>query len=216
MGKNVRILFLEDLETDAMLVELELRRAEFSFELKRICTKEDFVKECPSFKPDVILSDFSMPNFTGLDALRARRENNFEHIPFILVTGTQTDEVAMECVREGADDYLHKATLSLSRLPLAIENAIQKKATEAMLKQKMAELESYAKEFENFVITASKDLKESLNKIIVFGHRLKEDCGKGLGQKGLEYLERLQKTATRMEQWLDGLLKLFKNHKKIP
>lgn len=218
-NKPLRILHFEDLETDAILLDLELKRAGVEYTSKRVWTEEDLRKELKDLSYDILLADFNVPPINALDALRIRKELGRENLPFILVTGTQTDEVATQCLKEGADDYIHKTSASLARLPTAISNVIKKKETEGVkvklegqLKDKVGELESYSKEFERFVETGSKDLQESIKKIVVFGHNLKKECGKALGEKGEEYLDKLQAAATRMDQWLNGLLQLFKKH----
>ena len=128
--KEVRILMVEDLETDAFLVELELRRLEMPYVAKRVWTGEDFLKELKDFAPDIILSDFNLPQMNALDVLQLRNENNYAHIPCILVTGTQTDEVAVDCLKKGAMDYIHKTSTSLARLPQAILNALKMREME--------------------------------------------------------------------------------------
>ncbi|OHB70001.1 MAG: hypothetical protein A2W23_08375 [Planctomycetes bacterium RBG_16_43_13] len=123
MDKELRILILEDVETDAELVERELRRGKIPFTSKRVWTKEAFLKEIDAFTPNIILADFNLPQFNALDALKLLQGLKAD-IPFILVTGSQSEEVAAECIKEGADDYLLKQ--SLKRLPTAITNALKK------------------------------------------------------------------------------------------
>ena len=123
MDKELRILILEDVETDAELVERELRRGKIPFTSKRVWTKEAFLKEIDAFTPNIILADFNLPQFNALDALKLLQGLKAD-IPFILVTGSQPEEVAAECIKEGADDYLLKQ--SLKRLPTAITNVLKK------------------------------------------------------------------------------------------
>ena len=124
ISKKLNILILEDIPIDAELVRCELERANVSFNFKRVATRSKFVKELNEFLPDVILADFSLPQFTGLDALRHVRANGLD-TPYILVTGAQKEEVAVQCLKEGADDYILKS--SLRRLPGALENVLEKK-----------------------------------------------------------------------------------------
>src|SRR5262249_26341780 len=117
------ILILEDSESDTELVEHELRRAGIEFVATRVVTRDALLDQVINGKPDIILSDFSLPQFTGLEALRLVKSNRCE-TPFILVTGSQTEEVAVECMREGAADYILKSTLA--RLPSAVLNALRR------------------------------------------------------------------------------------------
>ncbi|MEO6035891.1 MAG: PAS domain S-box protein, partial [Verrucomicrobiota bacterium] len=125
--KRLRILLLEDVATDAELIERELKAAEIPLSLHCVHTREDFLKSLEDFSPDAILSDFAMPQFTAIDALQLLHEQPRE-LPFILVTGSQSEEVAVECMKLGADDYILKATLK--RLPSALLNAVKKHENE--------------------------------------------------------------------------------------
>ena len=127
MKKELDILIIEDVIQDAEFIEAELREAGLRFRTRRISTREAFLAELQGPSPDIILSDFSLPSFDALAALQLLRKHHLD-IPFILVTGTRSEEVAVECIHEGADDYILKA--SLKRLPTSIKNALQKKAME--------------------------------------------------------------------------------------
>lgn len=127
MKKELDILIIEDVIRDAEFIEAELREAGLRFRTRRISTREAFLSELEGPEPDIILSDFSLPTFDALAALQLLRKHHLD-IPFILVTGTRSEEVAVECIHEGADDYILKA--SLKRLPTSIKNALQKKAME--------------------------------------------------------------------------------------
>src|SRR5258707_7176510 len=126
-NKPLRFLILEDVPTDAELIEQEFRKAGISFTSRRVDTEEAFLRELHDFRPDIILADYTLPQFGALEALRLLKELQFD-IPFILVTGTQSEEVAVECMKEGADDYILKS--SLKRLPTAVLNAFEKIAIE--------------------------------------------------------------------------------------
>jgi PAS domain S-box-containing protein len=127
MKKPLEILIIEDVEQDAQSIEAELRAAEVDFSSRRVQSREEFLKALERSCPDVVLSDFTLPEFDALKALRLLREQG-QRVPFILVTGTRSEEVAVECIREGADDYILKA--SLKRLPTSILNALEKRAHE--------------------------------------------------------------------------------------
>ena len=125
---------LEDAESDAQLEELEMRKAGIAFQSRRVRTKEEFLREVREFAPDAIIADYSLPQFDALAALHLLKEIKC-NIPFILVTGTQSEMVAVACMKEGADDYILKS--SLRRLPSALLNAVKKK--EAQRQQARAE-----------------------------------------------------------------------------
>jgi two-component system sensor histidine kinase UhpB len=127
MKKDLDILIIEDIAHDAELLEEELRRSGIAFHSRRIQTRGAFLRELRHGRPDIVLSDFTLPDFDALEALQILRKLQVD-VPFILVTGTRSEEVAVECIREGADDYILKA--SLKRLPSSITNALQKQAIE--------------------------------------------------------------------------------------
>ncbi|HUS11553.1 MAG TPA: response regulator [Pyrinomonadaceae bacterium] len=127
MNRDTHILMVEDLATDAELIERELRKAGIAFVSKRVETKEAFLKELNDFHPDIVLSDYSLPQFSGLDALRLLKQSPTP-ASFILITGSLTEEVAVECMKEGAHDYILKT--SLRRLPSAVQNALAKRQAE--------------------------------------------------------------------------------------
>ncbi|HEX7862581.1 MAG TPA: response regulator [Verrucomicrobiae bacterium] len=123
----LQILLIEDNPADAELITYELRRAEVDHESRTVATKKDFLGELRKKSPDAIISDFSMPQFNALDALHALKAQRVE-VPFILVTGSQSEEVAVACIKEGADDYILKS--SLKRLPTALLSSVQRKRAE--------------------------------------------------------------------------------------
>jgi PAS domain S-box-containing protein len=124
---NLNILMLEDIPIDAEMIERELQNAHILYNTRRVASKHKFLKELEEFSPDLVIADYSIPQFSGLEALKIVREKN-ARIPFILVTGMKNEEIAVECLKEGADDYILKS--SLRRLPGAIQNALEKQRTE--------------------------------------------------------------------------------------
>jgi signal transduction histidine kinase len=118
----LRILLLEDTDTDAELVERALRRGGLDFVLQRAVAEADFVSALRDFRPDVVLADYRLPSFDGLSALRIVRAASSE-LPFIVVSGTLGDETAVEVLKLGATDYILKDRLN--RLAPAILRARQ-------------------------------------------------------------------------------------------
>ncbi|MDD1744349.1 MAG: ATP-binding protein, partial [Candidatus Methanoperedens sp.] len=121
-SKELRILIVEDSSTDVELVERELRKAKLSFTSKQVETEEYFTKELHDFNPNIILSDYHLPAFTGLEALSIATKEAPD-VPFILITGALGEERAVEILKSGATDYVLKD--HLSRLPHAVLRALQ-------------------------------------------------------------------------------------------
>jgi two-component system, NarL family, sensor histidine kinase UhpB len=124
MSSLLRILHLEDTPADAELVERTLKRAGMKVDIKVVDEREEFESELRHFKPDVILSDHTLPQFNSIEALKIAKASD-KDIPFILITGTVSEEFAVECLRSGANDYILKS--NLIRLPSAIRNALSEK-----------------------------------------------------------------------------------------
>ena len=122
MQKRIHILIVEDNLEDAELLKRELRRAEFDFESQRVDTEEGFVA---ALKPgiDLILSDFAMPSFSGLRALEILRKQPSLDIPFIIVSGTIGEEMAVAAMQQGASDYLLKDRIA--RLGPAVARVLE-------------------------------------------------------------------------------------------
>ncbi|MEI9961248.1 MAG: response regulator [Limisphaerales bacterium] len=123
MPTPLNILLVEDNPNDAELVLNELRRAGFDPKWKRVQTEPDFLDEIKNL-PDIILSDYSMPKFSGLRATELLRESGL-NIPFILISGTVGEDVAVEAMKHGATDYLLKDRIT--RLGNAVERALEQK-----------------------------------------------------------------------------------------
>lgn len=137
MDRELKILIVEDVPADATVMEETLRREQVRFRSQRIETAGEFVEALRHFAPDVVLSDFTLPEFDALEALHLLQDHD-RTIPFILVTGTRSEEVAVECIREGAADYILKT--SLKRLPSSVRHALQRKAADHQRAQAEAAL----------------------------------------------------------------------------
>ncbi len=124
MGEEIRILMVEDVVTDAELVERELRRAGLPFTSRLVMTEEAFLRDLVDFSPDLVLSDFTLPRFDGMTALRLTRERS-PGVPVVIVTGSINEETAVECMKAGAADYVLKD--HLARLGPAVEGALERK-----------------------------------------------------------------------------------------
>jgi len=124
MEKEIKILMLEDMEEDAGLIDEVLQAEKIVFSRVRVDTREEFTDALKKFRPDVVLSDHSLPSFNSIEALKICHENGL-NLPFILVTGTVSEEFAVNCLKRGADDYVLKS--NLTRLPMAIRYALRRR-----------------------------------------------------------------------------------------
>src|SRR6266481_3895660 len=113
---------LEDDAADAELTRFTLRKGGLHFSVVRVDSKEEFLNELEHRPPALILSDYSLPGFDGNEALILARQKCPE-TPFIFVTGTMGEEVAIETLKNGATDYVLKTRLS--RLIPAVHRALR-------------------------------------------------------------------------------------------
>ncbi len=136
-GPPLRVLLLEDVQTDAELEVRELRRAGIPVEWTRVETEAAFREALAVLDPDIVLADFSLPGWNGLAALGVVRSERPD-LPFIVVTGALDEETAADCIKRGADDYVLKERLS--RLPHAVRTAREAWATRVARRRAEEEL----------------------------------------------------------------------------
>jgi PAS domain S-box-containing protein len=161
MNKTLRILFIEDVHNDAELIWRQLGADRIVFKKKLVDNEADFLYALSDFIPDIIISDYEMPNFNGMQALIIKKE--FAPLtPFILVTGSINERIAVECMKAGADDYIIKD--NLSRLGEAIKSALnkkeidrQKEITENMLKASETQLNTVMQTIPDLIWLKDKD-----------------------------------------------------------
>jgi signal transduction histidine kinase len=122
LKKDIHILMLEDDAADAELTKFALRKGGVHFSIARVETRQEYINELEGKPPELILSDYSLPGFDGYMALNIAREKCPE-TPFIFVTGTMGEEVAIETLKSGATDYVLKTRLS--RLVPAVHRALR-------------------------------------------------------------------------------------------
>lgn len=137
MSRNtvLKILFLEDLPGDIELAERALRKGKVNFVSFRAETEYEFKRILDLNEPDLVISDYSLPSYDGMSALKFVIGQN-KLIPFILLTGSMNEETAVECMKAGADDYVIKE--HISRLPFAVIDALKKRK----IQKKNKEIES--------------------------------------------------------------------------
>ena len=136
--RKLRILIVEDEVSDAELVQRFLTRTGIVFAAVVVDTRALFAQQLTAFRPDVILSDFSLPGFSGETALKIAQEQ-CPQIPFIFLSSMLGDEAAVDLIRQGATDYVLKDRLG--RLPSVINRAIAEAGQRTQLAQLQAQLQ---------------------------------------------------------------------------
>ncbi|MCF7919135.1 MAG: PAS domain S-box protein [Candidatus Cloacimonetes bacterium] len=125
MEKTLKFLMLEDNPSDALLVERELKKAWPNLIYTRVFTAEKMKEALAKEKWDLVVSDYSMPQFTGIDGLEILKASGID-IPFIMVSGTMGEDIAVAVLKAGAQDYILKD--KLHRLVPAVERELLEKA----------------------------------------------------------------------------------------
>lgn len=137
MEENVKILIVEDMPADAELNMREARKVINKCEFEVVESEEEFLSALIHFKPHIILSDYSMPEFDGLSALRIAIEKAPD-VPVIMVTGSINEDTAVECIKAGAVNYVIKQ--SIKRLGSAIIHALEERQRKLDYRKAQADL----------------------------------------------------------------------------
>jgi PAS domain S-box-containing protein len=153
VNKELRILVLEDVPADVTLIDHELRQAGIPFQVRRVETRDEFTRELEQNPPDLILSDHGLPAFDGFAALALAR-SKYPEIPFIFVTGSMGEELAIDSLRGGATDYVLKSRLN--NLVPAVERALRLAGERAKRRQAEKELRASEERF-RLLVSGVKD-----------------------------------------------------------
>ena len=121
MEEPVKILHLEDHDSDAELIQLRLMSDGIDCEITRVDNRADFVSSLKERRFDLILADYSLPSFDGMSALNIACETGMD-VPYIFVSGKMGEDIAVESLKSGATDYVLKD--KLSRLAPAVRRAL--------------------------------------------------------------------------------------------
>ena len=182
--RQLRILFVEDVPADAELAQRALLKESIAFEHIRVDTKDAFIAALEEFRPDVVISDYAMPEFDGMKALALSLARDAS-LPFIVLTGSLNEETAVACIKAGATDYVLKERMA--RLPFVVREALaqrqlrlDKEAAERALQEseeRMRRLATAA--FEGIVFTEGGKITEANEQLAqMLGYELPELIGK--------------------------------------
>jgi two-component system, cell cycle sensor histidine kinase and response regulator CckA len=143
MGLPIRVLIIEDSEDDALLIVRELKAGGYDVKYQRVDTLGDLSLACDSREWDLIISDYTMPSFSGTDALKFIRSKHVE-TPFIFISGTIGEETAVSAIRNGAQDYLMKGKLQ------RLIPAVRRELRESEQKKERDRLQKHVQQLQKF------------------------------------------------------------------
>lgn len=189
MARQLRILILEDRPEDVQLVKRELRRGGIAFTSRHVEDREGFAAALSEFQPDLVISDYSLPDYDGLRALMLVRGRD-RHLPFILLSGLIGEERTIEAFGNGVTDVILKNNLvRLVHSVIRVIKEIDERSERQLLKQQLHALQqdfdrvTRATELSELAASIAHEVNQPLAAVVNFVEAARE-CLKADGESG--------------------------------
>jgi signal transduction histidine kinase len=217
VSKPIRILLIEDSEEDAEIILRTLRGGDFAPEHLRVETAEAMIAALDEVGWNLVISDYRLPTFSAPDALELLKETGLD-VPFIIVSGTISEDIAVESMRAGARDFLVKD--KLARLNAAVQRelrAADDRRSQREEERRNRDLEQARDQAERenrfksqVLASMSHELRTPLNAIIGFSELLVDQKAGALSDKQTGYIEDILRSGHHLLALINDILDLSK------